>query len=220
MRTLTILVSCVLITNCATRAHHVRRTLETEKWSLVGQSVDGENIRKEKWRLALERLRRKKVSAKIPPIVKLRPKAPQSFGADEFITVADSSDEWMHAYYRGLSWIAETDYDRAVQSFRSFLDAEGNHVYADRAFYWIVESYYRGREYGLCLLASDEFLAHFTQSVRRAEVLYRRALALKEMNQPDAAVLALRELMKQYAGTELSKRASKQVMDWAIGGAG
>lgn len=198
---------------CATRAKSVR--LQIEPNGFVFEEKDGEKARLHRLKVALERLRLRKISpgiVRFPPIVKLVPPKVE-LPAEE--TVADSSDEWMHHYYRGLSFVAEGEVDKATGEFQAFLKNEPGHVYADRALYWIVEVYYRGREFGLCVLCADDFMITFLHSVRRPEVLYRRALCLKQMGQKVAAMETLKELLRRHPQSRTAENATKRLSQWA-----
>lgn len=203
-------VMLVLGAGCSTHRSRIRSGMEHDKWAIFEQTIEESEGRKRNFQAALERLKKRVGAPRIvPPIVKLHPAREAS--NEEIQTVADSRDEWMHLYYRGLSHIAEADYDRAISDFKSFLQSDRDHVYGDRANYWIVESYYRNREYGLCVLSANEFLKRYGESLKSPEVLYRRGLALGSMGQSGPARETLRELLRRFPKSSVSEGATAQL---------
>ncbi len=206
------LVTLALL-GCATRPSKLSLQLEADKWSILDQTFDANELRKKRLRVAIERIQKRKAAPRYvqsrpptPPVVVLRPESPGVL--DEVETVADSSDEWMHHYYRGLSAVAESQFDRAISEFQSFMRADPSHVYIDRAQYWVVESHYRNREYGMCVLAANEFLSRHGDSLKSSEVLYRRGLALGSMGQRGPAAETLREILRKYPSSRESELAT------------
>jgi TolA-binding protein len=113
-------------------------------------------------------------------------------------TIVDSSQELMQNYYRGLQLATEKKYDDAIDSFRLFIEENPNHIYADRAQYLIADSYFRNKEYGMVVVATNLLETKFPYSLKLPEALYRRGLALIEMNQKSQAKLTFSQLVKNF----------------------
>lgn len=202
-----------VIAACSSRPQIVRSQIAIDKWSILNQTFEEKDARKQRLRSAFRKLKKRENSTPSRlPIVKLRPTIPR--GAEETETVADSADEWMHHYYRGLSLVAENEYELAVTEFKRFIYVEPGHVYADRAQYWIAESYYRAKEYEMCVLAANGFLLRFPYSIKVADMLYRRALALSSLGQSAAAIASLKDLLRRHPSSQLAESAAVHLSRW------
>jgi len=152
-----------------------------------------------------------------PPTVKLSPQEndethPVSPLMDEVETIADSSQDSMHTYYRGLELYKGKKFEDAIEAFRAFINENPQHVYADRAQFFVVDSYFLMKEYGMVIVAANLLESKYPYSQRMAEATYKRGLALLEMNQEAQAKAALSQLMKNFPKDPSAELARKK---WA-----
>jgi len=174
--------------------------------------------------LGPKRGKHRKASAPKPKrfrIVKLRPSReaepnpgeepppPQAEASDQ--SVADSTHEVMHLYYRGLQLVREGRYEETVRPFSLFLSSAPDHVYADRAQYWLVEAHFRNRDHGLAVIAANQFDSRFPKSFRLAESMYTRALAYESMGETKLARGALREVIKRFPDDVMADAATRRL---------
>lgn len=124
-------------------------------------------------------------------------------------SIADSTHETMHLYYRGLQQLQEGQYEDAQASFREFLKLSPNHVYADRAQYLVAEAHFKSHELGLVVIATNVLESRYPHSFRVPDALYKRALALDGMGQPDQARATLRDLLKRFPKDPTADGASR-----------
>ncbi|MBY0369952.1 tetratricopeptide repeat protein [bacterium] len=127
--------------------------------------------------------------------------------------VATSEHEVLTWYRQGLEMVKQRQYDAAVSAFRAFLTQAPEHVYADRAEYWIGQSYFLNREYGLALTVQNRLLTEYPFSVRAPEALYGAALSNLALGQTSAARTLLRDFLRQYPTQPLSEAVSRKLAE-------
>lgn len=132
-------------------------------------------------------------------------------------TVANSAHEAMTWYQQGLQMLQNRNFDGAVRAFTVFLRMEPEHVYADRAQFWIAESHFLNREYALAVVADNLLVSRYPHSVRVPDSLYRAALSHLAMGQKRPARGLLRELLSQFPGQEISITASRKLAEISKG---
>jgi TolA-binding protein len=125
--------------------------------------------------------------------------------------IADSTHEVMHWYFEGLNFWKNKKFDSAVSAFETFLREEPTHLYSDRALFFVIDSYFKDKEYDLALDKSNQFEKIYAHSLRLPDVIYRKGLILSELKQPLAAAGVLRRLMEKYPKEELSKKAAEKI---------
>lgn len=125
--------------------------------------------------------------------------------------VADSEHSAMHWYRLGLASYFQKRPDDAIAHFQKFLSENPDHVYSDRAAFWIAESYFQAKEFGLGILMANQMQVKFPHSVRLPELIYHRALAHLELNQKDLAIPELRGLLETFPRAEIAVEASRKL---------
>lgn len=127
--------------------------------------------------------------------------------------LATSIHEELTWYYQGLAEVGSGKYDQAARSFSEFLVRSPDHVYADRAQYWVGEAYFRAGENGLSLVADNVFMQRYPSSFRFPEVMYRAALTHLRMGRRGAAEEVLREVLRDNPTGSVSKLATKKLLE-------
>jgi len=176
----------------------------------------------------IEALTASKVS--VPPVKKLAPKAEMPKGADLITaddadplaplqenTIASSKHESMHSYFEGTRLIEDGKLDLALSSFRDFLKANPDHVYADRAQFQIADAHFRNKDYGLVVVATNLLESKYPYSFKIPEALFKRALSLAGLGQAEPARTALKDLMKRFPESPAAKLAVNKLVE--LGGA-
>lgn len=189
----------------------LRRATESEMEvkrleKLVSKSADDDLFREsrieEEPKVATEVLRPEKVEQALP-----------EESVQEGTLLASSDHEEMTWYYQGLAEIDAKRHDQAARAFSEFLVRSPNHVYADRAQYWIGEAYFRAGENGLSLVADNAFMQRYPNSFRFPEVMYRAALTHLRMGRRGTAEEVLREVLRENPSGNLNKLATKKLME-------
>lgn len=157
------------------------------------------------------------------PVTVLRPEPETQSAAETEIpmveapadedAVATSEHEVLTFYRQGLDLIDAKRYDEAIAAFRAFLSKAPEHVYADRASYWIAQAYFLSREYGLALTEQNRLLARFPFSMRAPEALYGAALSNLALGQKQVASGLLRDFLRQYPKRPLSETVSRKLAE-------
>jgi len=132
-------------------------------------------------------------------------------------TVASSKHESMHAYFEGTRLVEDGKLDMALSSFRDFLKANPDHVYADRAQFQIADAHFRNKDYGLVVVATNLLESKYPYSFKIPEALFKRALSLAGLGQAEPARTALKDLMKRFPESPAAKLAVNKLVE--LGGA-
>ena len=131
---------------------------------------------------------------------------------DSAETIADSSQELMQTYYRGVQLLEGQKYEEAIDTLKAFLRQNPDHVYADRAQFLIVDSHFRNKDYNMTIIESQGFEDKFPYSFKMPETLYRRGVSLVQLKQVDRARMTFDQLVKEYPKDPLAQMAQKK---WA-----
>lgn len=153
-------------------------------------------------------------------VLKPKPPPPPEEDEDELAlgrqrVIASSTHESMTWYQQGMGLMESRKYDEAVSAFTRFLQMEPEHVYADRAQYWIGECHFRNREYGLAVISFNLVGTRYPESVRLPESMYKAALAHLAMGQKKSAKGMLQDLLRQFPLDGMASPASKKLAELA-----
>lgn len=155
------------------------------------------------------------------PVATLKPPRPEPAESDDESEafpergnwIATSAHEAMTWYQQGAALLEQEKYDLAVASFTRFLKADPEHVYADRAQYWIGEAYLRNREYGLAVIAFNRVASLYPQSVKVPQAMYQAAIAHLAMGQTKPARVLLRDVLRQFPSNGIANPASRKLAE-------
>ena len=131
--------------------------------------------------------------------------------SDDERKIADSNDESMHLYFKGLEKMRERKFDSALEDFRQFLALSPGHVYADRAQFLIAECHFLTREYGLTIVSTNLLISRYPHSVKIPDAMLQRAIAYLEMKQTELGRNALTDILKKYPTEPVADQASKRL---------
>lgn len=177
--------------------------VDDERWMKLEQAVKTQRPAKRAGRKSAKLERRKTEVPTVPlvPLHKLSPVRDLSFPSLDFSdedTVADSSQESMHPYYKGIEAMQAKQYDQAVKSFSQFVTMNPRHPYADRAQFFVAEAAFLSKEYGLALVATNLLESRYPHSLKLPEVLNRRTLSLVHLNQKNQARETFEKLRREF----------------------
>jgi len=152
---------------------------------------------------------------KNPTTLKLTPGNPEEVRSvsplmEDAEPIADSSQDIMHTYYRGLQLVNDKKYEDAIEAFRSFISESPNHVYADRAQFLIADSHFKNKDYGMVVVATNLLETKFPYSLKIPEALYQRGISFAEMNQMAQAKLTFSNLMKNFPKDPMADAARRK----------
>ena len=126
-------------------------------------------------------------------------------------TVADSSQEVMHLYFKGLSQLQDRRYEEALKSLREFLKSAPDHVYADRAQFLISRAHFLNQDYALAVVATNLLESHYPYSFKLPDALLERADSFGRLGQEDEERATLSSLMKRFPASPASTTARQKL---------
>ena len=121
--------------------------------------------------------------------------------------MSDSAVSPKEAYERAYQEFTLARYDSALASFRDFLIKHPDSSLIPNVHFWIAECYFKMQDYAHGNESYDQVIKHHPNSGKAATALYRKAMALLEVNNKAAAKAALRQLIADYPKSDESARA-------------
>ncbi len=148
-------------------------------------------------------------------VIKIQPKQSEESVAvsplmEDVETIADSSQDSMHSYYRGVQLYNDKHYEEAIDFFKSFVTENPNHVYADRAQFLMADSHFKNKDYSMVIVATHLLESKYPYSLKLPEAAYQRGIAFIEMNQIAQAKLTLSNLIKNFPKDPIVGAARKK----------
>jgi len=110
-------------------------------------------------------------------------------------------------YSNGLRDITSGKYDLARSEFRDYLQYYGDTDLASNAQFYLGEIAYSQHQYEQAVAEYDKVLNNYPKSFKLAPARLKKGMALLELNQKNAGIKELREVVKRYPGTEEERRA-------------
>ena len=98
-------------------------------------------------------------------------------------------------------------YDAAVTAFRLLLTQYPQSSLVPNAHFWMAECYVKTRDFGRGIEEYEQVITRYPKSGKAASALYKKAVALLELNKKEAAKTALRQLIANYPESEDFQRA-------------
>ncbi|MBI4403110.1 MAG: tetratricopeptide repeat protein [Deltaproteobacteria bacterium] len=147
---------------------------------------------------------------KVPKRLLLLPAvAPDPEGEDS--TVANSLHESMHWYLEGLDLIAKNQPEDALKAFSEFLRVDPEHVYADRAQYWLARAHYLNRDFVATITNTNLFESRYADSMQLSRTLLLRAQAFIESGQVNEGRALLRNIVSRFPSDPVAQEALGQL---------
>jgi tol-pal system protein YbgF len=119
-------------------------------------------------------------------------------------------------YSNGLRDITSGKYDLARSEFLDYLKYYGDTDLASNAQFYLGEIAYSQRQYDTAVSEYDKVLTSYPKSFKLAPARLKKGMALIELNQKNAGVKELREVVKRYPGTEEERRARARLKDMGV----
>src|SRR5277367_5232716 len=116
-------------------------------------------------------------------------------------------------YSNGLRDITGGKYELARSEFQDYLKFYGETDLASNAQFYLGEIAYSQRQYDTAVAEYDKVLNNYPKSFKLAPARLKKGMALIELNQKNAGVKELREVVKRYPGTEEERRARARLKD-------
>ncbi len=116
-------------------------------------------------------------------------------------------------YDEAFLLVRRTEYEKAIEGFRNFLQYCPKHELAENAYYWIGECYYSLEKYDQAIAEFEHLLDNFRSSVNTSRALYKLGRSKQELGKKDEAKKIYRRLVDEYPGTLEAEQAKERLKD-------
>lgn len=122
-----------------------------------------------------------------------------------------ASAEQEAAYSQAFTLLKEARYDKAIAAFQDYLNRYPNGANADKAQYWLGETYYVTRRFKEALQAFQAVLENHPGSAKRPDAALKIGFVHYETGAWNEARNALNEVIKNYPGTQVAQLAGNRL---------
>ena len=119
-------------------------------------------------------------------------------------------------YSNGLRDITSGKYELASSEFQDYLKYYGDTDLASNAQFYLGEISYAQKNYQQAVQEYDKVLTNYPKSFKLAPARLKKGMALLELNQKNAGIRELREVVRRYPGTEEERRARARLKDMGV----
>jgi tol-pal system protein YbgF len=152
----------------------------------------------------------------VPPAVVIAPIAtPTPAPARPELAANDLSKEEARDipddYRRGITFVRQGAYDKAIQSLRDFLRTNRESPLAPNAQYWIGESYYMLADYYQAILNFNQVRQQHPKSERAPAAVLKIGLAFQQMGNKSEAKLAFQKVLNDYPSSPEAAQAREKL---------
>ena len=116
-------------------------------------------------------------------------------------------------YSNGLRDINGKHYDLAAQEFQDYLKYYGDTDLASNAQFYLGEIAFVQGQYQPALDAYNRVIENYPKSFKTASAMMRKGFCLAELGQKAAAIRQLRNVVRQYPGTDEAKRSAAKLRE-------
>ena len=114
-------------------------------------------------------------------------------------------------YAAGLRDFTTGKYDLARQQFADYLKFYGETPLAGNAQFYIGETYYQQKDYQRAISEYDIVLTRHPKSYKIAAAQLKKGYALIELNDRDAGIRSLRQLIREHPNSEEARLAQRRL---------
>lgn len=120
-------------------------------------------------------------------------------------------------YNQAYADYLQEKFDLAIAAFREYIAARPGDDLNDNAQYWIGMSYFNQRLWSQALSELDTLLDRYPRADNRAEAMYRKGIALRELRRFGQSVLVLNDVIAEYPDSEAARQAQARLKEMADG---
>jgi tol-pal system protein YbgF len=121
----------------------------------------------------------------------------------------DTADK--DSYQAAFDLLKNSQYDRAIAAFQSFLVSYPNSQLADNAQYWLGEAYYVNKSFPEALVAFQRVVDNYPQSRKLPDATLKIGFCDYELKQFPAARTTLAQVMAKYPDTSAANLAKQRL---------
>lgn len=126
-------------------------------------------------------------------------------------TVAPEAAAEAELYQAGLNQINNSEFLKAIATFKKFMKKFPDSEYAASAQYWIGECYFAMRDYEQAIKEFQVLKDNYRKSDKIPPALLKQGYSFIELDMESDARLFLNELIKKYPSTKESKEAKERL---------
>ncbi len=115
------------------------------------------------------------------------------------------------SYQAAFDLLRNSQYDRAITAFQSFLATYSTSPLADNAQYWLGEAYYVNRSYPESLAAFQRVVTNYPQARKLPDALLKMGFCYYELQQFSAARDVLTHVTTQFADSSAAHLAQQRL---------
>lgn len=156
---------------------------------------------------AIELLRLGAAAQKVTPSGEIATSAPTSTGSAAPAGSVSPPGSPTELYLQAFADYASGRFTQAIDGFKAFLRNYPTNDYAGNAQYWLGECYFSRQEYGLAVSNFRKTVEAYPQGGKTPDALLKLATALQQMNEPEQAQEALRQLRSRYPDSRAARKS-------------
>ncbi|WP_316860633.1 tol-pal system protein YbgF [uncultured Cohaesibacter sp.] len=132
--------------------------------------------------------------------------APVGGNDGSYIMTGDPATDYDTAY----GFILNGNYHEAESAFQQFVNAYGGDRLAPNAYYWLGESKFQQGQYRDAIQVFLDAYSQFPNVQKSPEMLMRTGMALRQINEKDAACATFEELLQKFPNVSPAIRQKVQ----------
>lgn len=106
-------------------------------------------------------------------------------------------------YSRGM-------YDLAIRGFKDYLSRYPNSELANKAYYYLADSYYMKNQYEECIKVIDEYLEKYKKDEHLASMLYKKGLCFKNLGKEKQSKEIFEYIKQNYPTSKEAQELQEQ----------
>jgi len=114
-------------------------------------------------------------------------------------------------YQQAFNLLKQSQYDKAIAAFNTFLGKYPQSQYSENAQYWTGEAYFVTRRFNEAITEYMKLLTNYPQSQKAPNSLLKIGYSYYELKQDAEAKKVLQDLIRRYPGTTAAQDAAKRM---------
>lgn len=123
--------------------------------------------------------------------------------------VQTAQDPAQALYDQALAEFNKRNYENAQAIWAEFVKTFKGHPLAPNAFFWQGECYYQLGDYARAILAYQEVITNYPNSIKYKTALLKQGVSFYKMDKKTAGQLVLQNVVKQFPDSAEAKRAQE-----------
>jgi tol-pal system protein YbgF len=124
-------------------------------------------------------------------------------------TVAPEVAAEAELYQAGLNQVNDSEFLKAIATFKKFMSKHPGSQYLANAQYWIAECYFAMRDFEMAIKEFQRVISNHRRSEKVPAALLKQGFAFNELGMENDAKLFLKTLIKKHPRTKEAKEAER-----------